>query len=66
MNPLPLCFYLPAAFVSEYVNACKEAYDHLLTAVPEVFVPSTENWAQNQTSLSQEDIASKQQEGVKT
>uniref|UniRef100_H2ZHR5 Centriolar satellite-associated tubulin polyglutamylase complex regulator 1 n=1 Tax=Ciona savignyi TaxID=51511 RepID=H2ZHR5_CIOSA len=31
-------------YYEEFVNSCKEAYDHLSTGLTTVFVPSSENW----------------------
>ncbi|CAK8678292.1 centriolar satellite-associated tubulin polyglutamylase complex regulator 1-like [Clavelina lepadiformis] len=50
-------------YYEDYINACKEPYDNLLSGVT-VFVPSTDNWQQSQPSNLQTDHDSKHNEGV--
>nr|XP_026692238.1 uncharacterized protein LOC100177643 isoform X2 [Ciona intestinalis] len=49
-------------YYEEFVNSCKEAYDHLSTGLNTVFVPSSENWQSSKTSIH--DDSGRGNEGV--
>nr|CAB3226506.1 UPF0705 protein C11orf49 homolog [Phallusia mammillata] len=51
-------------YYEEFVNACKEAYDHLLMASPTVVVPSTESWTQTKASTTETENVARLNEGV--